>query len=334
VTPTPRRKPASGGNPRRSGGASQPKGHGAGQRRANPGGYGGGQFRQPRRAAPDRRHGQPGRSSGTGAAAGAHAPSSSAASALGGEQVEGRRAVRELFVAGRRRVREIWVSEPGGAGEADDVVELARAARVPVRVVGAGRIAAAARTSAPQGVIAFADPLPDPDLLELVTGGLRSGVPFLVVLDGVTDPHNLGAVLRAAECAGATGAVVPRHRAAHVTATVAKVAAGAVEHLPIAVVSGVPSALAELQRLGVWTVGLAPDGPVALFGLHLATSPIALVLGSEGRGLSRLARARCDEVARIPLGGAIESLNVASAAAIACFEVLRQRQLAAGTSGG
>jgi 23S rRNA (guanosine2251-2'-O)-methyltransferase len=241
--------------------------------------------------------------------------------------------VRELFVAGRRRVREVWVSEPGGAGEVDDVVELAQAAHVPVRVVGAGRIAAAARTSAPQGVIAFADPLPDPDLLELVTGDLRRGVPFLVVLDGVTDPHNLGAVLRAAECAGATGAVVPRHRAAHVTATVAKVAAGAVEHLPMAVVSGVPSALAELQRLGVWTVGLAADGPVTLFGLHLATLPIALVLGSEGRGLSRLARARCDEVARIPLGGAIESLNVASAAAIACFEVLRQRQQAGSSAG-
>jgi 23S rRNA (guanosine2251-2'-O)-methyltransferase len=174
-------------------------------------------------------------------------------------------------------------------------------------------------------VLAFAAALPEADLLELVTGGDRPGPPFLVVLDGVTDPHNLGAVLRAAECAGATGLVVPRHRSAHVTPTVAKVAAGAAEHVPIALVGGVPSALTELARLGVWTVGLAVDGPAELFGLELATSPLALVLGSEGRGLSRLTRARCEVLARIPLGGAIESLNVASAAAVACFEVLRQR---------
>jgi 23S rRNA (guanosine2251-2'-O)-methyltransferase len=216
----------------------------------------------------------------------------------------------------------------------DELEELARVAGVPVRPVGAGRLAAAARTAAPQSVLAFAEPLPEVDLLELATGAGRPGVPFLVVLDGVTDPHNLGAVLRAAECAGATGVVVPRHRSAHVTPTVAKVAAGAAEHLPIALVGGVPTALADLSRLGVWTVGLAADGPSELFGLELATAPIALVLGSEGRGLSRLARARCDVVARLPLAGAIESLNVASAAAVACFEVLRQRRAAAGGSGG
>jgi 23S rRNA (guanosine2251-2'-O)-methyltransferase len=205
-----------------------------------------------------------------------------------------------------------------------EIEGLALTAGVPVHRVGIGRLAAAARTSAPQGVIAYAAPLPERDLDDLVMSG-DGGPPFLVVLDGVTDPHNVGAVMRAAECAGATGVVLGRHRAAHVNATVAKVAAGAVEHLPIALVAGVPSALSELGRLGVWTVGLAADGDTDLFGLQLASSPVALVLGSEGQGLSRLARARCDVVARIPLGGQVESLNVATAAAVACFEVLRQR---------
>ncbi len=256
---------------------------------------------------------------------GADRARSASASDLGGEQVEGRRAVRELLRAGRRRVLELWLAE--GREDAPVLAEiegLALTAGVPVHRVGIGRLAAAARTSAPQGVIAYAAPLPELDLDDLVMSG-DGGPPFLVVLDGVTDPHNVGAVMRAAECAGATGVVLGRHRAAHVNATVAKVAAGAVEHLPIALVAGVPSALSELGRLGVWTVGLAADGDTDLFGLQLASSPVALVLGSEGQGLSRLARARCDVVARIPLGGQVESLNVATAAAVACFEVLRQR---------
>jgi 23S rRNA (guanosine2251-2'-O)-methyltransferase len=245
---------------------------------------------------------------------------------LGGDQVEGRRAVRELLAAGRRRVRDLWVSHEAGSSPAlDEIVGLAAAARVPVRRVTPEQLQAAARTEAPQGVLARAEPLPVADLVDLARAQPGRPPPFLVVLDGVTDPHNLGALLRTMECAGATGAVVPRHRAAHVTPAAAKGASGAVEHVPIAVVPGVPGALAELRRAGVWTVGLDAGASQSVFDLSVATEPLALVLGAEGTGLSRLARERCDVVVAIPLRGALPSLNVAAAGAVACYEVARRR---------
>ena len=140
-------------------------------------------------------------------------------------------------------------------------------------------------------------------------------------MDGVTDPHNLGALLRSAEAAGATGAVLPRHRAVHVTPTVAKAAAGAVERVPMAIVAGIPAALARAKELGCWVVGLAGDGDQSLFdGLAVADEAIVLVMGAEGAGLSRLARARCDLVVSIPMRGRLASLNVSTAGALALFE--------------
>ncbi|HSH22966.1 MAG TPA: RNA methyltransferase, partial [Acidimicrobiales bacterium] len=179
---------------------------------------------------------------------------------------------------------------------------------------------------APQGVLAHADPLPEADLDDLWRGHPERGAaPFLVVLDGITDPQNLGAILRSAVGAGATGAVLPQHRAVHVTPTVAKAAAGAVEHLPIAVVGGVAATLLRAKDAGLWLVGLDGGGPTSLFDLQLADEPVALVFGAEGRGLGRLVAQRCDVLASIPLWGPVASLNVASAAALACFEVTRSR---------
>ena len=156
---------------------------------------------------------------------------------LGGEQVEGRQAVRELLLAGRRKVRDIWISDD--VEHADVITEierLAAAAKVVVRYVPRGRLEREALTEVVQGVLAHAAGIPEADLDELVADPRA----FLVLLDGVTDPHNLGAVLRSAEFVGATGCVLPRHRAAHVTPTVAKASAGAVEHVPLSVVSGLP----------------------------------------------------------------------------------------------
>lgn len=247
---------------------------------------------------------------------------------LGGGQVEGRQAVRELLLARRREVREVLVArgrEPSPVLE--EIEQLARAAGVPVREVSAVQLAARATTEVPQGVLALAEPLVPADLGALASRSARPGArpPLIVVFDGVTDPHNLGSVLRSAVSAGATGAVLPRHRAAHVTATVAKAAAGAIEHLPIALVPGVGAALVELGRAGVWTVGLDERGERVVDGLELATEPVALVLGAEGRGLSALTRKRCDVLARIPLEGPIASLNAAAAAAVALFAVARLR---------
>jgi 23S rRNA (guanosine2251-2'-O)-methyltransferase len=237
---------------------------------------------------------------------------------LGGEQVEGRRAVLELLRAGRRPVRSVSVS----SSVRDDPVidEIRKRAGAALQVVSADGIDGLARSDAPQGVVAIAAPLRVTDLDDLL------GAPgaFVVALDGVSDPRNLGAVARAAETAGATGLVFPKHRSARITPVVTKAAAGAIEHLPIAL-SGIPTALERAGRAGCWTIGLDEGGDRSLFDLDLADQPLVLVLGSEGTGLARLTRARCDVLVSIPMRGAIESLNVAGAAALACHEIARRR---------
>lgn len=282
-------------------------------------------------AAPARRAATPtrapsGRGRAPGAAQGRQPSRSGKRSGLGGDQVEGRQAVRELLLAGRRKAAEIWLlAEQDPSDVVDDIRELAQAERVPVREVSRGKFFAEARCEAPQGVLAKAAPLEPAVLDDLASTRAGAAPPFLVAVDGVTDPGNLGALLRSAECAGATGVVLPRHRAVHVTPTVTKTAAGAIEHLSFAVVGGLPAALQLLSSKGVWVVGLDAGGSVGLWDLPAADGPIALVLGAEGAGLSRLVRQRCDEVASIPLAGAIGSLNVAAAGALACFEVARAR---------
>lgn len=244
-------------------------------------------------------------------------------SGLGGAQIEGRQAVRELLLAGRRKCREIHLSsEVDRDGIIGDIVDLARELRVPVLEVSRSKLDSMSRTDAPQGIVATAAPLKDTLLEDLFE---TDGTPFLLALDGVTDPGNLGAVLRTADCAGVTGVVLPRHRAVHITPTVAKASAGAIEYLPMALVGGLPSAIATMKSNGVWTVGLDMAGSQSIHSLDVADGPVCLVLGSEGKGLSRLVRERCDFIASIPLRGHLESLNVASAGAIAMFEVARQR---------
>lgn len=243
----------------------------------------------------------------------------------------------ELLAAGRRPVTDVWMSQDvQPAPILDRIQALATEARVPLKRVSRTRLEAEAATDAPQGVLAHARPLPEADLDDLcrppagaatpLSGPLGPRKPFLLAVDGVTDPHNLGALLRSAEAAGATGAVLARHRAVHVTPTVAKAAAGAIEHVPMAVVAGMPAALARAKELGCWIVGLAGDGDQSLFaGLAVADEPIVLVVGAEGAGLSRLARARCDLVVSIPMRGRLASLNVSAAGALALFEVSRRR---------
>ncbi len=245
---------------------------------------------------------------------------------LGGDQVEGRQAVRELLAAGRRPVTTLLMAEGMDAAEIlDDIEALAARRRVKVEVVSRKRLDAAARTEGAQGVVALAKPIEETPLDDLCQATVRGRLPFLLVIDGITDPHNLGAVLRSAECAGVTGIVLPRHRAAHLSPTVAKVAAGAIEYLPMALVGGIPTALVRLAELGVWSVGLVGEAPTSLYDLDLGDRPVALVLGSEGNGLAALTRKRCDVVAGIPQHGALSSLNAATAGAIATFDVARQR---------
>ena len=234
-------------------------------------------------------------------------------------------------MAERRKVHEVWISaelegDPGVA----DIVEIAAARRVPLLHVARSRLEREARSEAPQGVLAHAAEIPEAELADLlgVRGGDRGAPPpFLVAVDGVTDPGNLGAIIRSCDGAGVSGVLLPRHRSVHVTPTVAKASAGAVEHVPMALVPGLPGALKQLTDHGVWVVGLDDGADRALYEIGpLATEPICIVLGAEGAGLSRLVRERCDSIVSIPMVGRISSLNVSTAAAISLYEVLRLRQ--------
>ena len=239
------------------------------------------------------------------------------------EHVEGRRPVLEALRAGRRRVHRVLLQAGlPDRGTLADVRAAAAERRVPVEDVPRARFEAMARTEAPQGVIARCDPLPLADL-----DALAAPPPALVlVLDGVVDPRNLGAAARAAEAAGATGVVASRHEGSPLSPAAAKASAGALEHVPVALVAGIPSALRQLKRLGVWVVALDADGTTPIWDVAVLTEPVAMVVGAEGRGLTRLVRESADVAASIPLAGAVSSLNAAAAAAVALFEARRRRQ--------
>lgn len=242
---------------------------------------------------------------------------------LGGDHVEGRQAVRELLLAGNRRVHEVLMIEDlDPAGILEDITELSIEMNLSFKLMNRRRFESEALTQSHQGVMARAQPLPEAELDDLA---LTKGA-FLLVLDGVTDPGNLGAMLRTAECAGVTGVVMPKHRAVHITPTAAKNAAGAIEHLPMALVGGIPRAISRMQELGVITIGLDGGGNDSLFDLELPNDvAVALVMGSEGDGLSQLTAKRVDYLANIPMKGRLNSLNVAMASAVACFEIVRRR---------
>jgi 23S rRNA (guanosine2251-2'-O)-methyltransferase len=242
--------------------------------------------------------------------------------------VEGRQAVRELLMAERRKIHEIWVSaELEGDAGVEDIVEIASARRVPLRYVAKGKLEHEARTDAPQGVLATAAEIPEADLGDLIRGDGRTK-PFLVAVDGVTDPGNLGAIIRNCDAAGVTGLLLPRHRSVHITPTVSKTSAGAIEYVPMALVPGLPTTLKQLKDHGIWTIGLDDDADQDLYDIgKLATDPVCLVLGAEGAGIARLTRERCDTVVSIPMLGRVSSLNVAAAAAVALFEVTRARRV-------
>jgi 23S rRNA (guanosine2251-2'-O)-methyltransferase len=229
------------------------------------------------------------------------------------EIVYGRNPVRELL-RGPRDVHEIWATERA----VDQVAWIEHAPRVHVKPER--ELTAAAGTREHQGVVAWCDPFRYADADELA----RADAPLLVCLDQVSDPQNLGAVVRSAEAAGATGVVVPAHGSARVTAAVAKASAGAVEHLPVAVVPNLARYLAEIKGPGLWAYAAEAEGALSLWDADLSGG-VALVLGAEGRGVRPLVRRTCDAVLSIPLSGRVGSLNVSAAAAVLLYEARRQR---------
>jgi 23S rRNA (guanosine2251-2'-O)-methyltransferase len=232
---------------------------------------------------------------------------------MSGELVYGRRAVREAL-RGRREVLEVWATERAVAAE--PWLSEAKPKQRPDR-----ELSELAGTRDHQGVVARVEPYRYADAYELASAER----PLLAVLDRVTDPRNLGAVCRSADGAGATGVVVPAHGSAVVTPAVARSSAGAIEHLPVAVVTNLARYLEEVKGPELWVYGAAGDAETTMWDADLAGG-VALVFGAEGKGLRPLVRRSCDALVSIPVLGNVESLNVSVAAALLLYEARRQRR--------
>ena len=228
--------------------------------------------------------------------------------------------VLEALRAGR--VRAVRVADRGGE-RMRELLALAADRGVRVERVPAEQIERQARGGVHQGVVAEVESSAAHSIEDLVRGA--RGAPLIVVLDGIEDPHNLGAIVRTADAAGVDGVVVQNRRSAALDGAAAKASAGAVAHVKIAEVVNIARAIEELKELGVWTVGLAGEATVSYDAIDY-TLPTAVVLGAEGTGLRRLVRERCDHLAAIPMLGQVGSLNVSVAAGITLFEAARQRR--------
>lgn len=242
--------------------------------------------------------------------------------------IEGRNAVIEAFRAGTA-IDKVYLAKEESDATLRYIASEARSKGAVVVEADRRKLDRMSLTHAHQGVIALAsvrEYARVEDLLEAARK--KEEPPLLVVCDGLSDPHNLGAVIRTAECAGAHGVVLPKRRSAGLTAVVAKTSAGAVSHLPVARVPNLPSLLRDLKREGIWIFGSAADGETSLYEADFK-GPAAIVIGSEGAGMGRLVSEYCDFRVRIPMRGKLNSLNASAAAAILLYEAVRQRQRAA-----
>lgn len=253
------------------------------------------------------------------------------AATAGVEVLAGPHAVLEALRAGRRIIRRISLARQEHGGAVGAILRLAQDRGVPVEVRSRSDLDRLVGGGVHQGILAEAGPFPYVEAEEIVGRALRaSEAAFLVALDGIQDPQNLGAIIRTAEAAGAHGLILPRDRAAAVTPAAVRASAGATEQLPVARVTNLAAFLEWVKGQGVWVVGADPTGGSLLYAADLR-EPVALVIGAEGGGLRPLIKTRCDMRVRIPLAGKVASLNASSAAAICIFEVIRQRS---GTKAG
>ena len=220
-------------------------------------------------------------------------------------------------------VRSIYVADARHDRRARELIERATAAGVPVHVIDEQRLAGLAGSTKHQGVLALVAAHVAYQTLDEVLDGLHEP-PLLLILDGVTDPHNLGACLRSADAFGAQAVIVPKDRAAGVNATVAKAASGAADTVPVVTVTNLARSMRELKERGVWLLGADAGGEESLFDADLS-GPVAWVLGAEGAGVRRLTREHCDRIISIPLSGSVASLNVSVVAGICLFATRRQR---------
>ena len=238
--------------------------------------------------------------------------------------IEGRNAVIEALRAGRA-IDKIFIAKGDVDKTLGHIASKARDKGIVVVEADRRKLDFMSQTHAHQGVVALAAVREYCEIADiLAVAAERNEAPFVIVCDEISDPHNLGAIIRSAECAGAHGVIIPKRRSAGLTAIVDKASAGAAEHMAIARVPNISAAIKELKDNGLWVYGTAADGQNGLWSTDL-TGAIALVIGSEGEGMSRLVKESCDFILSLPMKGQVSSLNASAAAAVTMYEVLRQR---------
>ncbi len=238
--------------------------------------------------------------------------------------IEGRNAVTEALRSGTA-IDKIYLAKGETDRTLSRIASEARKAGVVVVEADRRKLDAMSLTHSHQGIIAIAAVRAYATVEDILSiASARGEKPLLVVCDEISDPHNLGAIIRTAECAGAHGVIIPKRRSAGLTAVVAKSSAGAVSYLPVARVPNIPSLLKDLKKQGIWVFGAAAEGTVPLYGADFKNAA-AIVIGSEGDGMTRLVRESCDFLVSIPMKGQISSLNASAAAAILLYEAVRQR---------
>ena len=237
--------------------------------------------------------------------------------------IEGRNAVIEAYRAGRP-IDKLFILDGCQDGPILTIKREAKAKQTPVKFVTKERLDQLSETGKHQGVIAYAAAYEYATVEEILDNARQKGeAPFLFLLDNIEDPHNLGAIIRTANLAGAHGVIVPKNRAAGLTAVVAKTSAGAINFTPVARVTNLAKTIEELKKEGIWFV-CADMGGTTMYDLNLK-GPIGLVIGNEGEGVGRLVKEKCDMVASIPMKGDIDSLNASVAAGVLAYEIVRQR---------
>ena len=238
-------------------------------------------------------------------------------------QLEGRNAVLEVLKSGRD-IEKIYLQKGNVEGTLRRIASMAKERGIVVQEVVRQKLDDMSQTKNHQGVIAVVSIHEYAEVSDILKSAYDKGEkPFIVILDSITDPHNLGAVIRSAECAGAHGIIIPKRRSVGLTAVVGKTSAGALEYMPVARVTNISRTIEDLQKEGIWAVCADMDGN-DYFNAPLDT-PIALVIGSEGEGVSRLVKEKCDFTVSIPMYGRISSLNASVAASLMMYEVVRQR---------
>ena len=242
--------------------------------------------------------------------------------------LEGRNPVLEALKSGRS-INKILVAKGSREGSINQIISIAREKGIVIQEVERAKLDSISETHGHQGVIAFAAVRNYVDVDDILNAAREKGeAPFIIILDGIKDAYNLGSILRTSDAAGAHGVIIPKRRAIGLTPAVPKASAGAVEYVPVARVTNIAQTIEYLKSRNVWVVGVDMSGKDSFYGSDL-TGPVALVIGSEGEGISRLAAARCDFLVHIPMKGQISSLNAAVAGAIVMYEVLKQREKAA-----